>query len=143
MLHVSCCTFVLLLTFSSPHTSCTSKYHGPTPELKIARKSNTLIWELRNIYHHNPESKIRKSSDANSGSINPFGRYGNAVKTSKTISTIAFLWPVKAIFEKRAATVEVDTLNSPADLPFLLFSCSFLIPFHQRVFFGLAPKDLK
>ena len=70
-------------------------------------------WELRNIYHHRPESKKRKSSEANSGSIHPYGRYGNAVKTRKTISTIAILWPVKAIFEKRAATVEVDTLISP------------------------------
>ena len=34
-------------------------------------------------------------------------------KTSKTISTIAILWPVKAIFEKRAATVDVDTIISP------------------------------
>ena len=32
----------------------------------------------------------------------------------KTISTTAILWPVKAIFEKRAATVEVDNLISPA-----------------------------
>ena len=69
-----------------------------------------LFWELRNIYHHHPESKKRKSSEANSGSIHPYGRYGNAVKARKTISTIAILWPVKAIFEKRAATVEVDTL---------------------------------
>ena len=29
------------------------------------------------------------------------------------MSTIAILWPVKAIFEKRASTVEVDTLVSP------------------------------
>ena len=29
------------------------------------------------------------------------------------MSTIAILWPVKAIFEKRAATVEVDTLVFP------------------------------
>ena len=76
-------------------------------------------WEMRNIYHHHhhhhhhPESKKRKSSEANSGSIHPYGRYGNAVKTRKIISTIAILWPVKAIFEKRAATVEVDTLISP------------------------------
>ena len=70
--------------------------------------------ELRNIYHHHhPESKKTKSSEANSGSIHPYGRYGNAVKTRKTISTIAILWPVNAIFEKRAATVEVDTLISP------------------------------
>ena len=32
---------------------------------------------------------------------------GNVGKTSKTISTVAILWPVKAIFEKRAAMVEV------------------------------------
>ena len=30
------------------------------------------------------------------------------------MSTIAILWPVKAIFEKRAATVEVDSFLSPA-----------------------------
>ena len=36
-------------------------------------------------------------------------------KNSKTISTIAILWPwpVKVIFEKRAATVEVDTFIYP------------------------------
>ena len=70
-------------------------------------------WELRNIYHHHPESKKRKSLEKNSGFIHPYGRYGNAVKTRKTISTIAILWPVKAIFEKRAATVEVDSFVSP------------------------------
>ena len=43
----------------------------------------------------------------------PHGRYGNGGKTSKTISTIAIPWPVEAIFEKRAATVEVDTFISP------------------------------
>ena len=37
-------------------------------------------------------------------------------KTRKTVSTIAILWPVKAIFEKRAATVEVDTSISPVIL---------------------------
>ena len=44
-------------------------------------------------------------------------------KTSKTISTIAILWPVKAIFETRATTVEVDTFISP-DLSYVktLFS---------------------
>ena len=34
-------------------------------------------------------------------------------KTSKAISTIAILWPVKAIFETRAATVEVETFIFP------------------------------
>ena len=71
-------------------------------------------WELKNIiYHHHPESKKRESSEQNSGFIHPYGRYGNAVKTRKTISTIAFLWPVKAIFENRGATVEVDSFVSP------------------------------
>ena len=56
--------------------------------------------------------------------IHPYGRYGNAVKTRKTISTIAILWPVKAIFEKRAATVEVDSFVSPGGL---LQSAPFLI----------------
>ena len=65
--------------------------------------------ELKNIYHHHPERKKRKSSEGTLGSVHPYGRYGNAGKTSKTISTIAILWPVKAIFEKRAAMVQVDT----------------------------------
>ena len=71
--------------------------------------------ELKIIYHHHPESQEGKSSDRNSGSIQPYGRYGNAGKTGKTISTITILWPAKAIFEKRAATVEVDTFVSPAE----------------------------
>ena len=72
-------------------------------------------WELRSIYHHHhhPESKKRHSSEANSGSMHSYGRYGHAVKTRKTISTIAILWLVKAVFEKRAATVGVDTLTCP------------------------------
>ena len=74
---------------------------------------DTGVWELKNIYHHHPESKKRKSSEWNSGSVHPYGRYGNAEKTSKTISTIAILSPVEVIFDKRAATVEVDTLISP------------------------------
>ena len=73
--------------------------------------------ELKNIYHHHPEDKKRKSSEGNSGSFQPYGRYGNAGKTSKTVSTIEILWPVKAIFEKRAATVEVDTFISPVLQP--------------------------
>ena len=78
-----------------------------TCDLRVA------CWKLRNICHHHPENKKRKSSEANSGSIHPSGRYENAVKTRKTISTIAILRPVKAIFEKRAATVEVDSFVSP------------------------------
>ena len=35
-------------------------------------------------------------------------RYGNGGKTGTTMSTIAILWPVKAMFEKRAAAVEAD-----------------------------------
>ena len=38
------------------------------------------------------------------------------------MSTIATLWPVKAFFEKRAATVEVDTFISPAMLRFRMAS---------------------
>ena len=60
-----------------------------------------------------PREQEKKSSEAKAGSIHPYGRYGNAVKTRKTMSTIAILWPVKAIFEKRAATVEADTLIPP------------------------------
>ena len=68
---------------------------------------------MKTIYHHHPESKKKKSSERNSGSVHPYGRYGNAGKTSKTISTIVILWPVKAIFEKRAAAVEVDIFIFP------------------------------
>ena len=39
--------------------------------------------ELRNIYHHHPESKKRISSEEKSGFIQPYGRYGNAVKLGK------------------------------------------------------------
>ena len=77
------------------------------------RTARTSSWELRNIFHHHPESKKRKSSEENSGFIHPYGRYGNVAKTRTTISTIAILWPVKAIFEKMAATVEVDSFVSP------------------------------
>ena len=64
-------------------------------------KSFQTSWELRNIYHHHhPECKIRKSAEASSGSIHPYGRYGHAVKPSKAIPTIAILWPVKAIFSR-------------------------------------------
>ena len=93
------------------------------------------VWELRNIYHHHPESKKRKSSEADSGSIHPHGRYGNAGKTRKAISTIAILWPVKAIFEKRAAMVEVDTLISPVRQAKEL--CVFLYGFIRKVQFRL------
>ena len=81
---------------------------------------------MSTIIYHRPESKKRESSEANSGSMHPYGRYGNAVKTRKTISTIAILWLVKAIFEKRTATEEVDTFISPvkavpaAPVPFLV-----------------------
>ena len=71
------------------------------------------VRELKDIYHHHPERKKRKSSEGNSDSIHPGGRDGNDGKTSKTMSTIAILWPIKAIFEKRATTVEVDALISP------------------------------
>ena len=85
--------------------------------VQIAIAPNFAIWRthrvLKDIYHHHPESKKGKSSEGSSGSIHPYGRYGNAEKKSKSISTIAILWPVKAIFGKRAATVEVDTSISP------------------------------
>ena len=71
----------------------------------ISNQKDALCWELRisTTTTGCPESKKRKSSEANSGSIHPYGRYENAVKIRKTISTIAILWPVKAILEKRAA----------------------------------------
>ena len=64
-----------------------------------------------NIYHHHHHPE-KKKSERISGAIDPYGRYGNAGKTSKTISTIAILWPVKAVFEKRAAMVVVDIFIS-------------------------------
>ena len=103
-----------------PHEESGPSYQGPIPYLlwtQIDLMKVNCIRELKYIYHHHhhhhPESKKRKSLEGNSGSTQPYGRYGNAGKTSKTISTIAILWPVKAIFEKRAATVEVDTFISP------------------------------
>ena len=95
------------LSFSAP------KWPSLHSETLRYKGQNVKFWELRNIYHHHPESKKRKSSEKNSGFIHPYGRYGNAVTTRKTISTIAILWPVKAIFEKRAGTVEVDSFLSP------------------------------
>ena len=47
-------------------------------------------WELGNIYHHHPESKKRKSSEASSGSIHPYGRYENAVKTGVGFRGVGF-----------------------------------------------------
>ena len=86
----------------------------PRPKKRLREKCLASSRELRNIYHHHhPESKKRKSSEGSSGSIHPYGRYGNAGKTSQTISTRAIIWPVKAIFEKMAATVEVGPLISP------------------------------
>ena len=108
---------------------------GPFPGLLHARSpksdSKTVeIRELKNIYHHHhPESKKRKSPEGNSGSIQPYGRYGNAGKTNKSMSTIAILWPVKAIFEKSAATVEVDTFISSGNQPF--FSPIFWLCFDR------------
>ena len=109
-----CVFFATFLRALLKQLSRESKRQPPNGSGRMVRKS-AEIWELRNIYHHHPESKKRKSSEANSGSIHPYGRYENAVKTRKTISTIAILWPVKAIFEKRAATVEVDSFVSPGN----------------------------
>ena len=69
--------------------------------------------KLKNIDHHHQERKKRKCSEGNSGSIHPCNRHGHAGKASKTTSTTAILWPVKAIFERRAAMVEVDNFISP------------------------------
>ena len=96
----------------TPKTS--PDFHAKSPKPIFS----DLNRELKIIYHHHPESQEGKSSDRNSGSIQPYGRYGNAGKTGKTISTITILWPVKAIFEKRAATVEVDIFVSPAQWVF-------------------------
>ena len=64
-------------------------------------RARAFIRELQNFYHHHPKSKKRKSSEGkNSGSIQPYGRYGNAGKTSKTISAIAILWPVRGHFRE-------------------------------------------
>ena len=79
-------------------------------------KGQFAYLKLRSIYHHHPESKKRKSSEGNFGSIHPYGRYGNVGNSSKTISTIAILWPVRAIFEKRESGVGVDTFVYPAYL---------------------------
>ena len=64
-----------------------------------------------------PREQEKKIFRAISGAIDPYSRYGNAAKTSKTISTITILWLVKAVFEKRAAAMEVDTLISSPCAP--------------------------
>ena len=94
-------------------------YHDTAPICKVMLLQKHL--GQRSLEHSQnrelkiPESEKRESSEGKSGSIHPHGRYGNAGNTSKTISTIAILRPVKAIFKKRAATAEVDTLVSPAE----------------------------
>ena len=76
-----------------------------------------ILGNSQGIEKHLPSPPPRKQEkttlEGNPGSIQPCVRYGNAGETGKTISTTAILWPVKAIFEKRAATVEVDTFSSP------------------------------
>ena len=47
-----------------------------------------------------------------SGPIHPYFRYEKGWKTSKTMSAIATSWHDKAMFEKRAAMVEVDMFHS-------------------------------
>ena len=112
---VACCEASHSRLAAEVSLSCTYSFLlSRLPSQPTPHSSSILSWELRNIYHHHPESKKRKSSEANSDSIHPCGRYGRAVKNRKAISTTAILWPVKAVFEKRAATVEVDTLISPA-----------------------------
>ena len=98
--------------FKGSRTSCDVIIFGMfLPNFSQKRLHHVMDASCR--YHHHPESKKRKSSEANSGSIHPYSRYGILKKTRKTMPTIAVFWPVKAIFEKRAATVEVDTLISP------------------------------
>ena len=82
----------------------------PGPLKKVQEPSLRRPWGDKN-----PESKKRKSSGVHSGSIHPYRRYGKALKTRESRPTIAILLPVKAVFEKRAAAVEVDyhTLISP------------------------------
>ena len=92
---------------SGPISGAIFSYFGPEARDPFFARS------AGSQYHHHPESKKRKSSEANSGSIHPYGRYENAANTRKTISTIAIPWPVKAVFEKRGATVEVETSISP------------------------------
>ena len=51
---------------------CTSQFALHTvPTIRVPPQRApglNKFWELRNIYHHHPESKKRKSSEANSGS---------------------------------------------------------------------------
>ena len=47
-----------------------------------------------------PREQEGKSSEGNSGSIQPYGRYENAGRSSKTISTIATRQPVRVLFRE-------------------------------------------
>ena len=56
------------------------------PRLRICKTlfGKHRLRTLKNIYHHHhTESKKRTASEGNSGSIQTYGRYGNAGKTSK------------------------------------------------------------
>ena len=103
--------------------------------LTLSKKAPTVSNKAHppNIYHHHPESKTRKSSEGNTGSIHPYGRYGNAGKTVKSRSTTTVLWPVKAIFEERAATVEVGTFIFPVSVSSQQWTLSQSLSISQSV----------
>ena len=73
------------------------------------------VRELKNIYHYHPDSKKKYLWREALAPSTPTVDMKMLEETSKTISTIAILWPVEAIFEKRSATVEVDTFIAPAN----------------------------
>ena len=59
-----------------------------------------------------PSSREHEKSPTSSP-IHPYGRNEYIGKLSQTISAIVILWPVEAMFEKKAATVEVDAFITP------------------------------
>ena len=77
-----------------------SRDWGRETSCALGRDAIRKVWELRNIYHHHPESKKRKSSEANSGSNHPDGRDENAVKTRKALCTIVILWACEGHFRE-------------------------------------------
>ena len=83
---------------------------GTEPEPEPPGLLSLPLRESRTGTHYCPESNKRRSSERNSSPIEPYGRYDHAGKPSDSMSIMAPLWLVKAIFEKRAVTMKVDTL---------------------------------
>ena len=82
---------------------------------KVTSHSNIQLGTDKYLPPAPREQDEKKSSEGNSGSMRPYCRYGNAVKklAKPALYHSDSLACQGHIFEKRAATVEVDPLISP------------------------------